>query len=305
MCSSDLAAAAAEARARRLASWGLPYRWLQAGEVGLAGAQGATLDTSAARVNMAGLLRGLRPRLVERGVAIYEGTPALKVTPGGAEVRVTTPAGEVRAGALVLATNGYTPGLGFFRGRVLPLHSHVVATAPLDAATWAQIGVEGFADDLDRIAYGCRTPGDRLIFGGGSNAAYAYRFAGATVFPAGRAGRGFAAIEDRLRGYFPGLAGAPIERRWSGLLGITLDRVCSIGVSGPRRNVFHALGYSGHGLALGALAGRVIRDLYSDDHGPWQGLPFYQRRPPWLPPEPLRWAGYQAYTRATGRSPRR
>jgi glycine/D-amino acid oxidase-like deaminating enzyme len=78
-----------------------------------------------------------------------------------------------------------------------------------------------------------------------------------------------------------------------------------MGVTGASRNVFYALGYSGHGLALAALAGRVLRDLYSDDPEPWRGLPFHQRRLPRIPPEPLRWLGYQAYTRLTGRSPRR
>jgi hypothetical protein len=54
--------------------------------------------------------------------------------------------------------------------------------------------------------------------------------------------------------YFPALAEAPVEARWSGTLGITLDRVCTMGVRGEHRNVYYALGYSGHGLALALLA---------------------------------------------------
>jgi glycine/D-amino acid oxidase-like deaminating enzyme len=105
--------------------------------------------------------------------------------------------------------------------------------------------------------------------------------------------------------YFPRLAETPVAHRWSGTLGITLDRVCSIGVRGARRNVYHALGYSGHGLALALLAGEVLADLYAGDHDPWRDLPFYQHRLLPLPPEPFTWLGYQAYTRLTGRSPRR
>jgi glycine/D-amino acid oxidase-like deaminating enzyme len=108
-----------------------------------------------------------------------------------------------------------------------------------------------------------------------------------------------------MRGYFPGLADTPVTHRWTGTLGITFDRVCSMGVTGPHRNIYYALGYSGHGLALGALAGRVLRDLYSDDHDPWRELPFYHKRLLPIPPEPLRWIGYQVYTRLTGRSPRK
>lgn len=294
----------AQARVETWSRWGLPMRWLSAGEVGMHEVYGAVLDPTGGRVNSAALLRGLRPPLLERGVEIYEQTPALKVEPG-APVVVTTPEGEVRASALVLATGGYTPRLGFFRNGILPLHSHVVATEPVPGELLA--GYDGFADDLDRIAYGCPTPGGRLLFGGGSNAAYAYRFGGAPDFPDDAPGAAwrFAAIEARMRRYFPGLAQVPVTYRWSGLLAITFDRVCSIGVTGPRRNIYHAVGFSGHGLALGALAGRVIRDLYAGDEAPWRGLPFLHKRLPMIPPEPLRWLGYQLYTRATGRSPRR
>jgi gamma-glutamylputrescine oxidase len=298
-------AADAEARVQTWQGWGLPVQWLPRERVALHGAHGAVLDPEAGRVNCAALLRGLRPRLQERGVAVHEDTPVLRVD-DGATLTLTTPEARLRAGAVVLATHAYTPLLGFFKHGILPLHSHVVATGPLSPARWAGLGGEhdGFADDLDRIAYGCRTPDDRMLFGGGSNAAYSYSFGGSPVFT-GDGAANFRAIERRLRGYFPGLADAPITHRWTGPLALTFDRVCSMGVTGPHRNIYYSVGYSGHGLALGALAGRVLRDLYSDDHAPWRPLPFYQRRLLPMPPEPLRWLGYQVYTRLTGRSPRR
>ena len=78
-----------------------------------------------------------------------------------------------------------------------------------------------------------------------------------------------------------------------------------MGVRGEHRNVFHALGYSGHGVALALLAGRVLADLYEGNHEAWRDQPFYQKRLMPFPPEPLRWLGYQAWTRLTGKSPRR
>lgn len=298
----------AQARCETWRGWGLPVQWLPGAAVGMHGVLGAVFDPTAARINCAALLRGLRPELLARGVQVHEQTPVLRVE-GGATLTLQTPEGAVRAGAVVLATNGYTPRLGFFRGGILPLHSHVVATAPLDDARWTALGRAdlGFADDLDRIAYGARTTDDRLLFGGGSNAAYSYLFGGSPVYhqSAARAAAHYDAVERRMRGYFPGLADVPVTHRWTGTLGVTFDRVCTMGVTGPHRNIYHALGYSGHGLALGALAGRVLRDLYSDDHEPWKALPFYQRRPPMIPPEPLRWLGYQVVTGLTGRSPRK
>jgi len=303
---SDRGAEAAQAHAERSASWGIPVEWRSGAVSGLRGVRGAVVDPTAARVNAAALVRGLAPVLRERGVVIHEETPVLRIEEG-ATIALATPHGTVRARAVVLATNAYTPLLGYFRSGILPIHSHVVATEPLPDALWSALGwsaESGFHDDLDRLAYGCRTPAGRLVFGGGSNAAYAYRFGGVPVF-AGSSEAGSAAVERRLREYLPGLEGVRIAHRWTGTLAITFDRVCAMGVTGASRNVFYALGYSGHGLALAALAGRVLRDLYSDDPEPWRGLPFLQRRLPRIPPEPLRWLGYQVYTRLTGRSPRR
>jgi glycine/D-amino acid oxidase-like deaminating enzyme len=298
-------AEAAHARTERWNRAGVPLEWLPGSASGVAGACGAVRDPACGRVNAAALLRGLRPALLRQGVAVYEGTPVARVEEGRT-LRLTTPGGEVRAGAVVLATNAYTPRLGYFRDRVLPLHSHVVATAPLSDERWTALGWgghDGFADDRDRITFGCRTGGGRLLFGGGSNDAYGYSFGGDPVYAG--SGSPFAALERRLLACFPAAAGLPIAHRWTGPIDLTLDRVCSMGVRGSHANVYFALGFSGHGLALAALAGRVLCDLYAGDPGPWRALPFYQRRLPRLPPEPLRWIGYQAYTRLTGRSPRR
>jgi glycine/D-amino acid oxidase-like deaminating enzyme len=78
-----------------------------------------------------------------------------------------------------------------------------------------------------------------------------------------------------------------------------------MGVRGEHRNVYYALGYSGHGVTLANLAGKVLCDIYSGDDERWRALPFYQRPLRGIPPEPFRWIGYHIYTRLTGRSPRK
>lgn len=309
MCTDARRAEAAHAATERLASFGIPVRWLARDEVRVPGVHGATLDPTAGRVDSLALLRAWRPALVAVGVKIHEGTHVRRVA-DASPLRITTDAGEVRAGALVLATNAYTPALGFFRSEILPLHAHALATPVLDDATWRALGIgafDGFSDDLDRIAYGCRTERGRLVFGGGSNAAYGYRYGGAPVFAASPdvTARSCAALRATMGRYFPLLVDVAPAACWTGLLDLTFDRAPSIGTIGSRGNVYYALGYSGHGLALGAQAGRVIADLYAGDHDAWRGHPFHQRRMPRIPPEPFRWIGYQAYTRLTGRSPRR
>jgi gamma-glutamylputrescine oxidase len=228
----------------------------------------------------------------------------------GSTITLTTPRGAVRAKAIVLATNGYTPRLGYFGSGVFPLHSHMLATEPLTREQWKAIGwgrASGFADDLDRIAYGALTPGGQLIFGGGSNASYSYLWGNRTQYPGSpeTAMGSFEAIRRQLVRYFPGTEPLKITHRWTGTLGITMSRICSMGVRGEHKNVYYALGYSGHGVTLANLAGRVLCDIYSGDDARWRELPFYQRELGGIPPDPFRWIGYHVYTRMTGRSPRK
>ena len=298
-------AAHAQAEAQRAA--GIPAEFFSSGELKIAGARGAVLDPQAGRLNGFALLQGMRRPLVEAGVALHEHTRVRRVR-AGREIVCETEHGELRARALVLATNAYTPSLGFFRRGILPLHSYAFATAPLGDSRWREIGwgaFEGLSDDLDRIAYACRTPGGRLLFGGGGNAAYAYRFGGSPFARHGDDDHATRCARGVMARYFPSLADVPIAQRWSGALAITLDRVCSMGVTGEARNIYYALGYSGHGIALALLAGRVLADLYAGNQDAWRDLPFFQKRLLPFPPEPLRWLGSQLYTRVTGRSPRR
>ncbi len=274
----------------------------------LRGAHGAVFDPNSGQINGAQLVRGLRPVLIEQGVQIYENSPVLSIREGS-EITLTTLNGEVRAKAIVIATNGYTGKLGYFREALFPLHSHVYATAALTPEQRQQIGwgdLAGFGDDLDRISYGALTRDGHIVFGGGSNQSYAYLFRNRTAYPGTptSAGRSFAAMEQALADYLPDTRAVPITHRWTGTLGITLNRHALMGVRGDDRNIYYAIGYCGHGVTLANLAGQVLTDLYSKDDQRWRGLPFYQQTYPSIPPEPFRWIGYQMFTRLTGRSPR-
>lgn len=306
-------AEAAHARVEHLNTLGIPVRYLDsaalAQRLGIQGGAGAVLDLTEGVLNGADLVRGMRPLLLARGVAVHEQTPVLRIEEGKT-ITLTTPGGAVRAAAIVLATNAYTPRLGYFKSGLLPLHSHVIATEPLPPEARAALGwggISGFSDDRDRIAYASLTPAGELVFGGGSNAAYAYLYGNRTAYPGspGSAEPAFAAILRRLHGYFPAAEKVRIAHRWTGTLGVTLSRVCSMGVRGEHRNVYYALGYSGHGVTLANLAGEVLCDIYAGDDERWRALPFYMRPLGGIPPEPLRAIGYHVYTSLTGRSPRK
>lgn len=309
---TDPARAEAAARdAERLASAGIPIRFLTGKELTalgrFEGAVGATFDPTAGQIDGVQLVRAMRPVLERLGVVLHEQTQVLGIEEGDT-ITLTTPEARLRAKAVVLATNAYTPRLGYFRSGVVPLHSHLVATEPLTPEAWAEIGwgrgLDGFSDDFDRIAYGSMTTRGQLVFGGGSNAAYGYGFGNGTAY-SGDAAAWSASIESTLRRYLPKAASVRIAHRWTGPVALTLSRMCTMGVRGKSRNVYYALGYSGHGITLANLAGEVLTDIYSGDDTRWRDLPFYEQKLSYVPPEPFRWVGYHAYTALTGRSPRR
>lgn len=302
-------AESAAQEAEHLQAAGLPIRWLDRAALSerlrLQGAQGALLDPTAGLLDGVSLIRAMRPLLLARGLQLFEQTPVLRVREGRI-CELEVPGARVRARAVVLATNAYTPRLGYFKSGLFPLHSHVIATRPLSAAEQQGIGwgeVAAFNDDLDRISFSGLDPRGRVVFGGGGNFAYGYRYGGRTTWES-ESPRRFEAIHRRLLSYLPGLEGVPLEHRWTGPIGVTLSRVCSMGVTGEHKNVYYALGYSGHGVTLANLAGRVLTDLFSDHHEPWRDLPFYQQRLLPIPPDPFRWAGYHAFSKITGRAPR-
>jgi gamma-glutamylputrescine oxidase len=304
----------ADASAReveRLAGAGIPLRFLSGSELArfarFEGAVGAVLDPTAGQLNGVRLVRAMRPVLERLGVHIYEETPVLGIEEGET-ITLTVPNARVRAKAIVLATNAYTPRLGYFSAGIVPLHSHLVATEPLAPEKWEEIGwgrgLGGFSDDFDRIAYGSMTTRGELVFGGGSNAAYGYGFGNETAYR-GDPTKAMAAIAQSLHRYLPKTKNVRIAHRWTGPVALTMSRVCTMGVQGKHRNVYFALGYSGHGVTLANLAGEVLADVYAGDDARWHGLPFFQQRLLFVPPEPFRWVGYHAYTAVTGRSPRR
>jgi gamma-glutamylputrescine oxidase len=303
-------AEAAHAEAERLAGWGLPVRYLDgaglAGKVRASGAAGGVLDPTTGQLNGLAFLRALAGWLRAHGVVIHEGSPVRRIDEGAVH-RVHTASGVVEAPFLVLGTNAWSPSLGYFRGGLFPLHSHLVATEPLPLAGWSARGwggIAGMYDDLARTAFASMTPDGRLVFGGGGNMAYDYYYGGATAVPRAPE-RQWAFVRSVLDRYLPDARDVALAHRWSGTLAVTLDRICGIGVFGRHRNVGYGVGYSGHGVVMANLAGRILCDLYSGERGAWSDLAFVDRVPRGVPPEPLRYVGYHLYTRLTGRSPRR
>jgi gamma-glutamylputrescine oxidase len=206
---------------------------------------GGAIDRGGAHLHALDYALGLARAAAGAGVRIFERSRATAIE--GTEVRTT--GGRVRARFVLVACNGYLGGLvPAVAARVMPINNFIVTTAPLGAARARALIPSGaaVADSRFVVNYFRLTADDRLLFGGGES--YGWRF------PADIAGL----VRPRMLGVFPDLADVAIEQAWGGTLAITVNRMPAFQRLAP--GVFSAAGYSGHGVALATLAGKLMAE---------------------------------------------
>jgi glycine/D-amino acid oxidase-like deaminating enzyme len=232
------------------------------------------------------LARGLAKAVVGRGGAIYERSRVESVGPGQPATVVLASGGRIVADHVVLAAGGYTPGLGFLRGRVLPLHLSVLLTEPLSRDSLASLGWhgrEGVIDSRRIFDYFRLTEDDRVLFGGGLPR---YLWGGATD-DEGRdreSDRAVRALEAEMRGIFPPDVRVAVERAWTGVIDYVVDALPVIERLRSRPAVLCASGFCGHGIALSVRSGAWIRDRIDGVSLPSE-LPWFRDRAPLVPTE--------------------
>jgi hypothetical protein len=84
------------------------------------------------------------------------------------------------------------------------------------------------------------------------------------------------------------------ELGWDGVVDWSLDESPSVGYTGKHKNIFYGLGYSGHGVNLTSIFGRIIADLEAGREEHWKQYPFLNASLEYVPNEPFRWLGAQS-----------
>ena len=280
--------------------WGFAdYRWLDAAaaneRIATTGSRGALFTPHCASIQPGLLVRGLAEAVERRGVRIYEGTAALEI----ADRSVQTAGGRVTADVVVRATEAFTPELPGHRRTVVPVYSLVIATEPLPAAVWDEIGWarrETFTDGRHLLVYAQRTADGRIVFGG----------RGAPYHPGSRLSSRYdadPAVFARLRSamveLWPATRDAAITHQWGGAVAIPRDWFSSVGLD-RATGLAWAGGYVGDGVATANLAGRTLADLITGRDSDLVRLPWVGHRSRRWEPEPLRWLAINAGVRAMG-----
>jgi gamma-glutamylputrescine oxidase len=191
---------------------------------------------------------GLARAAASAGAAIHEGSRAVEVDTGEKPF-VRTARGRVNAKFVIIACNAYLGRLvPKLYGRVMPVTSYIIATEPLGedrARSFIRDG-EAVADTNFIVDYFRITPDTRMLFGG--RASYT------TLEPSDLG----AYMKPRMTKIFPQLAGARIDFAWGGFIAITYNRIPDCGRLSP--TAYYAHGYSGQGVALAGLYGKLMAE---------------------------------------------
>jgi glycine/D-amino acid oxidase-like deaminating enzyme len=297
VCSSGADAQAARAYVARASSMGMPVEYWDrdrlAAAIGSSAYEGGYYDPNGGHVNPMKLVRAFKLAAERAGVSIYENTVIDHIDEGRVHTLQTREGHRVRANSLVLACNAFAPNLGFFRNSILPLREHIGITRPLTAQELGSLGWPSripFNDSRTEGYYFGLTEDGRVHIGGG---AVQYTFGNA---PATDEDVQYhrQQLQGELIRVFPTLAGVEFEQTWSGMIDWSLNAAPSVGQTGKYRNIFYGIGYSGHGVNLTSLFGRIIADLEAGRADPWQRLPFLNSGLDYVPNEPFRWVAAKA-----------
>jgi gamma-glutamylputrescine oxidase len=211
---------------------------------------GALYDSNSGHLHPLNYTLGLAAAARSLGVQIYGGSRALSYSPAGnAKVRVTTPDGEVRTRFLVLCGNVFLgPTAPSLAAKIMAVATYIVATEPLGEARARKLIANNSAvSDMNWVLdYYRRSADHRLLFGGRVN------YSGLKSFDAPSATRA------RMLGVYPQLKDVRIEYAWGGDVDITLNRAPNFGRLEP--NVYFLQGFSGHGIALTGIAGKLVAE---------------------------------------------
>ena len=234
---------------------------------------GGIFDPSSGHLHPLKYCQGLARAAEEAGATIFEGSPVIGLetgTGGAGQVAAKTGGGRVEADFLLLCGNAYLGDLvPEIRRVIAPLSSYIVATHPLGEDKAADvIPADCAVVDSNQILSYYRLSADRRMLFGGR--------VGISPFGEPDPRRALAA---RMAKLFPQIADADIEFDWGGYVAMTWARVPHVGRLGGR--VYFAHGYSGDGVAMTGLVGRVLAEAVAGQaerfdlfaHLPHRGFP--------------------------------
>ena len=207
---------------------------------------------------------GMAAAAASLGVQVFEESGVTQIVPGR-RARLRTLEGSVSASHVLLAGNVYLQGIApVLEGRVMPVGTYIVASEEIEPTLAASLIPSGAAacDTNFVLDYFRPTVDHRMLYGG--------RVSYSTATPKDLA----ASMQRRMARTFPQLANTKVEYAWGGFVDISMNRAPDFGRLADRlhdkggpdwSNVYYLQGFSGHGLALTGLAGKLVAEAIAGD----------------------------------------
>jgi gamma-glutamylputrescine oxidase len=206
-------------------------------------------DSNSGHLHPLKYVRGLAAAAERAGAVIHEGSRVLHHERRNNLPRLVTAEGTLSCRHVLFAGNAWLGGTvpALYR-RIMAVGTYIVATEPLGESTVRELLPENTAvTDINWVLdYFRRSADHRLLFGGRVS------YSGLDPFNTAEATR------TRMLKVFPRLKDARIEYSWGGYVDITLNRAPDFGRLD--KDVYYLQGFSGHGIALTGLAGKLVAE---------------------------------------------
>jgi gamma-glutamylputrescine oxidase len=196
------------------------------------------------------------------GVRIFQNSAVTAMQHGNSNnnesAYLQTATGSVKAKFVVLAGNMYLPEISpklapSLAKRIMPVGTYIIGTEPISAdlaktliPTNAAVCDTNFVLDYFRFSANTKISGPRMIYGG--------RVSYSALTPPNLTQN----MQARMAQTFPQLKDTKVEFTWGGYVDITMNRAPDFGRIAP--NVYYLQGFSGHGVALTGLAGKLVAE---------------------------------------------
>jgi gamma-glutamylputrescine oxidase len=233
---------------------------------------GALRNEGNGHVHPLNLCLGEAAAAVSLGATIYEQSPVLEIKRGEKAI-VITEEGSITADFVVLAGNAYHFLEPKLRGILFPVNSFIIGSEPLSDALVDQINPQDLAvcDPNYILEYFRLSADKRLLFGG----RFTYFGSDPEVIKQN--------LIPRMLKIYPQLANTKFDYGWGGTIGVSANRVPQMGRLAP--NIIYSQGYSGHGVNVTHLAGKIMADTVC---GTLEHFDIFAKiKPLWIPGQHL------------------
>lgn len=183
-------------------------------------------------------------RVLEAGAHVRAHTSAVSIERLKTGFAVLTDAGRIKAGKVIVATNGYSGPLSpYHRRRIIPIGSYVIATEEIASSLVDRLfPTDRVISDTRKLVYYYRLSPDRkrVLFGG--------RVSLSETDPRKSAVK----LHRDMVTLFPELKDIKVSHSWMGFVGYTFDTLAHCGED---NGLYYAMGYCGSGVGMASYLG--------------------------------------------------